>query len=207
MRRSRRMVPCLTPTSTPSTVIKCSALFQDLFIYPDPLTMPRFPNGNRSRVEIGVLRWLHQRCFSHPRSSFSSVPLFVFFALFPLCFSATFLVPRCPLARPSMGLERPLFNSTFHFDFPKFSVKCQTVVDWIGCALHSTPSSLSLFFPSFSVSWNFPRFRPPEKLMGKPRGRFRTAFTLFFPSPRKVDPFAKRLAEISSCANNWILQT
>lgn len=142
------MVPCLTPVSSPPTVIKWLALSQKLFIY--PLTMPRPPNGNRSRVEIGVPRWLHRLPSRRPFPStrFSSA----------LCLSFSSLRPFSPLVSRDVS-PSPFTRSTsksyghgtsspgmFHSDFPKFSVRCQTIVDWIGLF------TLSFFLFSLSLS-------------------------------------------------------
>lgn len=112
--------------------------------------MARPSNGNRSRVEIGVPRWLHRLPSRRPFPStrFSSA----------LCLSFSSLRPFSPLVSRDVS-PSPFTRSTsksyghgtsspgmFHSDFPKFSVRCQTIVDWIGLF------TLSFFLFSLSLS-------------------------------------------------------
>ena len=113
-------------TPAPPTVIKCSALSQQLFIYPAPLTMPRFPqrksfegwNRRASLITTGLLSLalsLFVPC--HPSRCGS-----VF--IYPLClpFSSSVLLsfPLCTRPPPCfplvsrVSLHPSTFPSRFH---------------------------------------------------------------------------------------------
>ena len=116
-------------TPAPPTVIKCSALSQQLFIYPAPLTMPRFPQrksfeGWNRRASLITTDFLSLSLSLCPLSSLS---LWLRFHLSPL-FAFFFF---CPSLFPTLHASSSVFSSCF--------------------ACFSSPVNISLSFPPSRV--------------------------------------------------------
>lgn len=142
------MVPCLTPVSSPPNCYQMVGFVSETvylsFNNAAPPQWKSFEGWNR-RASLITPTSISSSLSFH---SFLIRPLFVFFfppSIFSSCFARrfSFSISRSTSKSYGHGTSSP---GMFHSDFPKFSMRCQTIVDWIGLF------TLSFFLFSLSLS-------------------------------------------------------